>query len=198
MAARLSSMKKILLDIHIYLSLLCAGYMIIYGVSGIAFNHQLHPTDAPGATWEASIDVPVFDKDQASAEAARDRLQLVGWVPNWRLSHPQPDQLLFFVNRPSREYRVLLHQVTGSVQVQETSRGLLGAILGLHGLGKMPNSTWSRSWSIYTQISTWALIFSVLSGIWFWWLRPGWRRSGWWMLGLGSGGCVLFMLYIIG
>ena len=90
-------MKKILLDIHIYLSLLCAGYMIIYGVSGIAFNHHLRPPATEGATWEASIRVPALDKDQAIAEAARDRLDLSGWVPSWRLSHPQPDELLFFV-----------------------------------------------------------------------------------------------------
>ena len=190
-------MKKILLDIHIYLSLLCAGYMIIYGVSGIAFNHHLRPPATEGATWEASIRVPALDKDQAIAEAARDRLDLSGWVPSWRLSHPQPDELLFFVNRPAREYRIQLNQVTGKVYVSETNRPW-GAVLGLHGLRNLPNSTWGITWGAYTEISIWALVISVLSGIWFWWLRPAARRSGWWFLGLGSGGSLLLMLYIIG
>ena len=54
-------MKKILLDIHIYLSLLCAGYMIIYGVSGIAFNHDVHPSERDGVEWEAVVEVPDAD-----------------------------------------------------------------------------------------------------------------------------------------
>lgn len=196
-------MKKLLLDVHIYLSLLCAGYMIIYGVSGIAFNHHVAPEVSDGASWTATVDVPVLDSDKDSAkdsdlaEAVRDELDLVGWVPYWRISRPSADQLAFFVNRPSREYELLLNQTTGLVTVREKNRGLLGAVLGVHGLGKMPNSSWSRTWSAYTQISVWALLFSVVSGIWFWWLRPASRRIGWWMLGLGSGGSLLLMLYII-
>ncbi|SVD54080.1 uncharacterized protein METZ01_LOCUS406934, partial [marine metagenome] len=98
-------MKKIVLDIHIYLSLLCAGYMIIYGVSGIAFNHDVHPSERDGVEWEAVVEVPDADEDQVLAEAVRDRLDLVGWVPFWRLSHPEPDEFVFFVDRPAREYR---------------------------------------------------------------------------------------------
>ena len=65
-------MKKIVLDIHIYLSLLCAGYMIIYGVSGIAFNHDVHPSERDGVEWEAVVEVPDADEDQVLAEAVRD------------------------------------------------------------------------------------------------------------------------------
>ena len=191
-------MKKIVLDIHIYLSLLCAGYMIIYGVSGIAFNHDIHPSESDGVEWEAVVEVPAADEDQVLAEAVRDRLDLVGWVPFWRLSHPKPDEFVFFVNRPAREYRVHLYQSTGVVQVSESDRGVLGAVIGLHGLQGMPNSNWGHTWAVYTEISIWALVFSVISGIWFWWLRPAYRRSGWWVLGLGSGGSILLMLYIIG
>ncbi len=191
-------MKKIVLDIHIYLSLLCAGYMIIYGVSGIAFNHDVHPSERDGVEWEAVVEVQDADEDQVLAEAVRDRLDLVGWVPFWRLSHPEPDEFVFFVDRPAREYRVHLYQSTGVVQVSESDRGVLGAVIGLHGLQGMPNSNWGRTWAVYTEISIWALVFSVISGIWFWWLRPAYRRSGWWVLGLGSGGSILLMLYIIG
>jgi len=191
-------MKKIVLDIHIYLSLLCAGYMIIYGVSGLAFNHDVRPSPSEGAAWEAVVEVPEADEDQALAEAVRDRLDLAGWVPFWRLSHPKPDEFVFFVNRPAREYRIHLYQSTGVVQVRETDRGVLGAVIGLHGLQGMPNSSWGRTWAVYTEVSIWALVFSVGSGIWFWWLRPVYRRPGWWVLGLGSGGSILLMLYIIG
>jgi len=36
--------KKFLLESHIYSNLFCAGYLIIYGISSIAFNHRLEPS----------------------------------------------------------------------------------------------------------------------------------------------------------
>lgn len=190
-------MKKVLLDIHIYLSLACAGYLVLYGLSGLFFNHHVQPDEEPGRRWESRVEVPAVDDDQARAEAVRDRLELAGWVPFWRHRHPRDGEHVFFVNRPAREYRVQLDMQTGQVQVRETGRGLIGAINGLHGMKHLPNSLWGASWSLYTELSILALLFSVGSGVWFWWLRPSARRTGWWLLGLGSGGSLLLMVWIV-
>ncbi|MDA0748674.1 MAG: PepSY-associated TM helix domain-containing protein, partial [bacterium] len=104
----------------------------------------------------------------------------------------------FFMGRPGREYDVYLNTETGHARVEVTNKGLLGILRGLHGLRNMPGSTWwSPTWSVYSEISIWALIFSVLSGIYFWWVRVPERRMGWWLLGVGSGGSILFMLYMV-
>lgn len=190
-------MKKLLLDIHIYLSLACAGYMVIYGVSGICFNHGIRPGNRPWGSWQSNVSLPAFDKDQSRAEAVRDSLDLTGWVPFWRHRHPTDGQHVFFLNRPSREYRIELDLTSGDVQVRETSQGVIGAIIGLHGLRNLPNSAWSQTWSLYTELSMWALLFSVGSGLWFWWLRPAYRRLGWWLLAIGSGGCLMLMIVIV-
>ena len=61
----------------------------------------------------------------------------------------------------------------------------------------LPNSRWGVTWTVYTEASIWAIVFSVGCGIWFWWLRPTYRRLGWWLLGLGSGGTALLMICIV-
>jgi hypothetical protein len=106
--------------------------------------------------------------------------------------------LQFRLDRPGKTYRLILHQSTGVVQVTETRTGVLSVILSLHGLTGIPNSAWANTWGLYSEISIWAVIFTVISGIYFWWGRAGERRAGWWLLGLGSGGSVLFMLYLVG
>ncbi len=189
--------RKLLLDLHIYTSLLCAGYLVMYGVSAIAFNHHVKPTGTD-VEWTETISVPTAETDLALGEAVRDRLDLIGWVPFWRLSHPQPQQFQFFINRPSKTYRVVVNQSTGKVHVTETREGILSVVLGLHGLNGIPNSTFGSTWGVYSEISIWALIFSVVSGIYFWWGSISQRQTGWRLLGLGSGGSNLFMIYMVG
>ena len=189
-------MKKIVLDIHIYLSLFCAGYLVIYGLSSIAFNHDIH-SSATQVEWQRQIAVPEAATDQALAEALRDALDLSGWVPSWRLRRAGQDILVFAVKRPGKSYRLRLDQTTGKIQITETRHGLWGIVKGLHGLTELPNSPWGASWGLYTEISVWALIFAVLSGFYFWWLRPAARLPGWCLLLAGSGGSILFILYII-
>ena len=167
-------MKKILLDIHIYLGLFCAAYLVIYGLSSIAFNHNIC-SSATQVEWQRQITVPEAAPPQALAEALRDALDLSGWVPSWRLRRAGQDIHVF----------------------AETRQGLWGIVKGLHGLTELPNSPWGASWGLYTEISVWALIFAVLSGFYFWWLRPAARLLGWCLLLAGSGGSILFILYII-
>jgi hypothetical protein len=67
----------------------------------------------------------------------------------------------------------------------------------LHGLTGMPNSSWATTWAIYTEISTLALFFAALSGIYFWWGRPSERRAGLWLLVLRSGLSLFFVAYVV-
>ncbi len=188
-------MKKLLLDIHLYLGLVCAVYLVIYGISTMAFNHSWK-TEPVKSSWEAVVKIPVGLEGEALGEALRDSLGLVGWVPAW-LIRKTDEGFRLFVGRPGREYEIYLNTATGHARVDETDKGLLSILCGLHGMRSFPGSTWSHAWSVYSEISIWALIFSALSGVYFWWLRVPERRVGWWLLGMGSGGSILFMLYMI-
>lgn len=190
-------MKKLLLDIHIYSSLLCASYLVIYGVSTISFNHRFQPATT-SSQWQRAIEVPTgTEDDRQLAEAVRDRLGLSGWLVYWRMYRDSATQLRFEIQRPTRTYIIQLDQATGRVEVEEKNSGIWGAIRGLHGMTGMPNSTWASTWGIYTELSTLALFFAALSGVYFWWGRAAERRAGLWFLALGSGLSLLFVLYVV-
>ncbi len=190
-------MKKLLLDIHIYSSLLCASYLIIYGLSTISFNHHFQPTTT-SSQWQRDVEVPnESEDDRQLAEAVRDRLGLSGWLVYWRLHRDSASQLRFEISRPTRTYIISLDQAAGRVEVEEKHSGLWGAIRALHGLNGMPNSTWASTWGIYTELSTLALFFAALSGVYFWWTRAAERRAGFLFLSLGSGLSLLFVLYVV-
>jgi hypothetical protein len=194
-------MKKLLLDIHIYSGLLCTAYLIIYGLSTISFNHHHEPSKTK-TEWARAVDVrsikgPAKERDQKLAAALRDQLGLLGWVPWWRIKRESDIVLPFDINRPTRTYHVHLDQQTGQVEVEELNSGIWGAVRGLHGLTGIPNSSWAATWNVYTEISVLAIFFSALSGVYFWWGRPSEHRIGFWLLGLLSGGTLLFVSYVI-
>ena len=54
------SLRQWMLDVHIYLGLLCAGYLVIYGVSTLSFNHprQWLTPEESRAEWQWEIEMP--------------------------------------------------------------------------------------------------------------------------------------------
>jgi hypothetical protein len=67
-------MRKWMLRLHLYLGLVCSGYLIVFGVSSLNFNHPFEFTK-PGTekvTWERTIPLPVVSSDNtAESEAVR-------------------------------------------------------------------------------------------------------------------------------
>lgn len=158
-------MKKLLLDIHLYLGLVCAAYMVIYGISTMAFNHSWQ-SEFVKVSRETVVELPAGLQGEALGQALRDSLGLVGWTPPWRIRKTN-EGFRLFVGRPGREYDIHLNTKTGHVRVDETDKGLLSIVRALHGLRSIPGSTWSHTWSVYSEISIWALVFSGLSGVYF-------------------------------
>ena len=88
-------------------------------------------------------------------------------------------------------------QDTGRVSVSETRRGFWGTIQDLHGVRGLPRWPLSAAWTFYTELSIVALVLAVAGGMYFWWLRLPSRRVGAILLAGGSGGALLFMIYIV-
>jgi hypothetical protein len=191
-------MKIRLLDLHIYVSLLCAPYLVVYALSTVSFNHRwewMSPTDETHV-WEAPVAHPGEGSDFETASRLRDELGLIGYIAPWEL-RPAPDGLRFDLWRPGRSYVISWSAPAGAVTVSETSRGLWGVLRDTHGLWGLDESLWSRVWGLYTLISIVGLMFAVCTGTWLWWRRPRAGRSGWGPLLWGSGLALAFMLYIV-
>ncbi|MGY8827787.1 MAG: hypothetical protein ACKVJG_28430 [Candidatus Latescibacterota bacterium] len=112
-------MKKILLDLHIYTSLLCVSYLVIYGLSTVSFNHHFQPATT-SSQWQRAVEIPTdIADDKLLAEAVRDRVGLSGWLVYWRMHRASETELRFEIQRPTRTYIIDLGQAAGRVEVEE-------------------------------------------------------------------------------
>src|SRR5687768_15301806 len=107
-------MRKWVLRLHLYVGLLCSGYLIVFGVSSLNFNHPFEFTK-PGTeqvTWERSIALPPLTGDTtAESEAVRDSLGLIGWTLPWETRRGANGDLHFGLARPGKHY--LIHVLRG-------------------------------------------------------------------------------------
>ena len=74
--------------------------------------------------------------------------------------------------------------------------GLIKVVNQLHGLIRLPNSSFMSWWGVYTEICFWTVLFSAGTGVYLWTRRRPERLIGWWLLVGVSSGSLLFMLYI--
>ena len=191
-------MKKRLIDLHLYMSLLCAPYMVVYGISTLSYNHTwgwIMPGEQTYA-WQQRSRLPEGESDLAIATEIRDSLGLIGYVVPWELQSSS-EELTFVVWRPGKSYRIAQPRQAETVSVTETRRGFFDVMRALHGLADLPGSSLGWMWRAYTLISIAALLFAVCSGVYLWWARLPSRRLGLQLLFWGSGSALLFMFYIV-
>ena len=108
------------------------------------------------------------------------------------------EQLVFRLGRPGKLYdpRVTVDGASSRVSVVETRTGFWAVINQLHGLMRLPNSSFMSWWGVYTELCFWVVLFSAGTGVYLWTRRRPERLAGWWLLGGGSGVALLFMIYI--
>ncbi len=159
-------MRKWILDLHLYLGLLCAPYLVVYGVSAIAFNHDIKGGSST-SQWSAVV-VAEGGTDLERAEEVRDALGLVGWTPERSVIRTDDALLRFRVQNPGRDYLIEWDDATGSTEVDETRSSWIAILRGIHGMRDLEGSVLGPVWYVYTEVSSWALAFAALSGIYLW------------------------------
>jgi hypothetical protein len=190
-------MRRWILNIHLYGGLITCWYLLIYGVSSLAFNHPwiVPPLPSGTTTWSRPVQPPPLADDVALAQAVRDELGLFGWPLPWAMKRGSDGALTFDMQRPGKQYRI---RVDGAAaHVEERSTGLRSVIRGLHGMsGGVPGSRWMAPWTAYTEITTWIVVFSAASGVWLWWSRLRNRRAGMMLLALSASLSLGLMVYV--
>ncbi len=208
-------LRKLLLNLHIYGGLLCFGYLIVFGVSSLNFNHPFAFTRARGepVTWEQAVnlpDLPRLTPDMtaeqrvaAKAEAnhaVRRALGLFGHQRPWRESWWDENDVNHYhasLVRPGVEYEVDVHLDRDVAIVTETRTNAFQVMTGLHGFhGEMPGSAFVSAWAWYTEFCTLAVVFAGASGVYLWTRRKNERRIGLVLLGGAAALSVALMLYL--
>jgi len=192
-------MRRTLLHLHAYLGLLAAPYLLILGLSCFHFNH--HDPDAQHlgeARLRAPLPhslAPAAVRGRPRAEALLDSLQLMGWHLPWTM---REDSLHYRIRvvHPGQEYDLL--DTLGTVQVTARRRDLLSLFGGLHGMGEaIPRAPLPlRIWPWYLELSVYALLFWVVTGLYLWWGTKRNRRREGPVLLIAFSLSVLLMLYL--
>jgi hypothetical protein len=209
-------MQKLVLNLHIYGGLLCFSYLIVFGVSSLAFNHEStfpRKGEVEPKTWERPIDLPDLPRLTESmtgeqrvatkAEAnnrVRAALGLFGHQRPWEQSWwdpKDPNHYRASIVRPGREYEVDVYLDRKLARVTETRRTVWTILSGLHGFhGRMPGSQLVSSWTWYTELCTFVVLFAGASGIYLWTRRRNERRAGGIVLGIAMSMSLALILYI--
>lgn len=194
------ALRAFVLNLHLYGGLLGAPYLVIYGLSSLAYNHPtaaLFQSEPQVSVYGASIDPLAIEQPDRAAAVARDALGLIGFIPAWKTTRDEEGGLSFDVNRPGRRYQVRLVESTGEATLKRTDTGIWSVIGGLHGMTQFPGSAWMMTWGAYTYFSIAMIVFAVGSGAVLWWTRTRARAAalGVLILGLGAGlGLVTWMV----
>ena len=190
-------MRKWVLRVHLYGGLLCAAYLILFGVSSLMFNHPgMWPAGKGKVNWERAVEVSSSMGDDATlSEAIRDELGLMGWTIPWETRRVGGNVLTFGVSRPGKHYKIDYDPAAKSVKVVETRKGYGEVVRALHGFMRLPNSWFVSTWGMYTEVCTWVVLFAAASGVYLWAGRRNERRVGLAMIG-GAVATVAFMVFI--
>lgn len=187
---RFRGVRRWLLELHLYLGLVCAPYFALLGLSGLAYNHA-GATSQPWSVREWSAEITGAESaapgDHAEAERIKRSLGLLGYVPKWTLKQSGEGALRFKVARPGRSYAITLEPDGRRARVIETRTGPFGLLRSIHGPVRIEGAPiWSTAWRLYTDLSMGALVFAVASGGLLMWPRRKERRAGALAFVLGS------------
>ena len=160
-------LRALLLNLHLYGGLITCWYLILFGVTSLGFNHRefIPKHQAQEDSWEGTLSADLSGSDIKRAEQTRDQMGLFGWPLPWAMHRDDENRLHYDMSRPGKEYRVVVNEETGHVAITGKTTGLWQILEGLHGLGGVPNSTLMTTWFVYTEITTWIVLFSVVTGV---------------------------------
>jgi hypothetical protein len=164
-------MRKLFLQLHIHLTLICSSYFLIFGISSLNFNHHFkfaEPSKEVSAQWEKQLSIGNSTNRVATAESVRDALGLLGWPLPWKMSEPATNQLHFDMEQPGKSYTIKMDFSSGKAEVTERAKGFWPIVNSLHALTEVPNSKPASGWGLFTELCTWTVLFASLSGIYMW------------------------------
>jgi len=193
-------MRKWILIIHLYSGLLCAPYLIIFGISSLKFNHRVKSEDATKELtnqWEQSLPLVPITNDTLTATSVRDSLGMLGWTMPWEMQRDTNGNLHFGLARPGKRNQVHVFVNENKVRVEEHRQSVGAVINSLHGLSGVPNSQLASIWGGYTEFCFLTAIFAAASGVYFWATSKRERRAGVAVLGGAIAFSIAFIIYIV-
>lgn len=189
-------MKKIyplVRKLHLYLGLFISPFILIYGLSVFALNHQgwfikNAPVKQLPETRIKLDKIPYDASDLSTAEAIIQKLDIAGEVD---FISKGKDFIFFPVNKPGLKTLIRINTLNDSVYITREKQGFIRAMSFLH---KMPgphnekirgNSVFMKFWRIQANFLVYVLLFLSISGVFLWYFLKIERNMGLFAIALG-------------
>ena len=123
-------------------------------------------------------------------------MDMFGWPLPWAMWRSDENRLHFAMSWPGKDYSLVVDEATKVVSITGRTKGLWEILKILHGLSGVPNSKLMTTWFVYTEITTWIVLFSVITGVYLWFKRQAQRRVGIIVLGVSAAVSLAFMAFM--
>lgn len=178
---------------HLYFGLFISPFILIFGISVLAFNHmrfldRVNPVKSLKEIRTRLDQIPYDTTDLATAKAILKKLNIKGEID---YITKNDNQLSFPVNKPGLKSRITVKTDNDSVMIISHAEG---AFRGMNYLHIMPgphnaairgNSLYMKIWRIMADLVVYILIFLMLSGLYLWYFLKFERRPGLYSILLG-------------
>jgi hypothetical protein len=193
MTKKLKDYYALIRAIHLYFGLFISPFVIIFGVSVLAFNHPrlFIPKNSAESfkTISTKLDtIPYDTTDLGTAKAILKKLDIKGEID---FISKNEDQISFPVNKPGLRTRVVVNTHNDSVLITRHPESSLNAMAwlhsmpGQHNVALRGNSPFMKIWRIIADMVVYLVIFLVISGGFLWYLIESRRINGWYAIILG-------------
>jgi hypothetical protein len=192
--------SKILRRVHMYLALFLTPWVLMYGLSTMAFNHHHALREwyggAPPFVLEKEVDYErAFPDSLGAQQIAQQILRDLDLDGRFRVRGNAARRLTILRQDPVSPTRVVFlpQERRVTVEVQETRTPNLLARLHVRR-GYQSEYAVDDTWAVSVDLVIGAMLFWVLSGLWLWWELKVTRR---WGAVAILGGLGLFGLFLV-
>lgn len=194
------TLRTWLLQIHLYIGLFCAPYLLILGITSLEFNHPWAWMDGKDGTPQQenlSMELPSVEDPKTLGLAMQDSLGLMGWYVPWD-SHLDSTSYQVVIVHAGKRYTFTGERNSSTVQMTTVARPFGSILHLLHGLGEnVPGAPfWVNAWQYYQDLTVYAIVFWTLSGLILWFQRKKGRLVSAFYLLLATVFSLSSMLYL--
>jgi len=193
MSKRLKDYYTLIRSFHVYFGLFISPFILIFGISVLAFNHlrflnQTSPVRSLQEIRTRLDEIPYDTTDLGTAKAIIRKLNINGEID---YIAKNDNQISFPVNKPGLKTRVTVNTNTGSVVINRQIEGSFRAMNylhimpGQHNASIRGNSFYMKIWKLMADAAVYLLLFLIVSGIYLWYSLKYERITGWYALILG-------------
>lgn len=201
------SFSKAVRRIHLYMTLLCLPWFIMYGVTALAFSHSkwfsavddLYNLSSPNwskvETWPHALQLPVED-GEVPREVGAELLQVANLqVKAFSVGRWGQDQLAVYIGDVWQIRRLMYNLKTQELSLYRHAPDLRVFLTLLHSrAGYQHDSLAHDTWAVMVDIVSVGILIWVASGLYMWWQQRRMRVLGLFALGLGVTTFAAFLL----